>query len=165
MYLPDYICMIDDDHGFKEGMIASLVSAMRDYYGKQAPNGLRFGLFTGCNEHRNGPRCSIDKHLYPDANCKPGALGGTNGCFRCAPTQHWNNVLHGYDVDEYLISYYQSRSLSTNNYNRGFTTLIVDSGKSCFFVDNEGRGDSTKAQKRWDNDYTASDARAMFKKQ
>ena len=164
MYMPDYICMVDDDHGFKQGLISDTITAMQNYYGVTAPNGLLFGLFTGCNVHRNGGRDKIDHHLYPSANNPPGALGGTNGCFRCAPTQHWTNVLKGYDVDEYLISYYQSRSISTRNYNRGYTTMIVNGGDSCFFVENEGRGDSTKSKKRWDDRYTASDKRADFKR-
>lgn len=164
MYMADYICMIDDDHGFKEGLIPDMTVAMQNFYGVRAPNGLLFGLFTGCNHHRNGKRQSIHNHLYPDADNLPGTLGGTNGCFRCAPTQHWTNVLKGYDVDEYLISYYQSRSISTRNYNRGYTTMIVNGGDSCFFVENEGRGDSTKSKKRWDDRYTASDKRADFKR-
>jgi len=164
LYTPEFICMIDDDHGYKTGILLDLMVAMDRYYGEEAPNGLRFGLFTGCNVHRNGNRCKIDKHLYPDSNCPPGTLGGTNGCFRCAPTRHWNSVLKGYDVDEYLISYYQSRSISTRNYNRGYTTMIVNGGDSCFFVENEGRGDSTKSKKRWDDLYTASDKRADFKR-
>lgn len=164
MFMPDFICMIDDDHGFKPGMITKLIHSMDNYYGKTAPNNLKFGLFTGCNKHRNGPREKIDNHLYPSSNNNPGSLGGTNGCFRCAPTQHWNNVLNGYSIDEYLISYYQSGSMSINNYNRGFTTLIVDSGNSCFSIDNEGRGDSTKQDKRWDDLFTASDKRAKYRK-
>ena len=164
MYMPDYICMIDDDHGFAEGLIPDMISAMQNWYGKQAPNGLLFGLFTGCNVHRNGSRDKVGRHLCPGADNQPGSLGGTNGCFRCAPTHHWNNVLKGYDVDEYLISYYQSRSMSARNYNRGYTTMIVNGGDSCFFVENEGRGDSTKAKLRWDDKYTASDKRADFKR-
>jgi len=164
MYMPEFICMIDDDHGYQTGLILDMMVAMDRYYGEVAPNGLRFGLFTGCNVHRNGKRCKLDGHLYPDSDNQPGALGGTNGCFRCAPTRHWNNVLKGYEVDEYLISYYQSRSMSTRNYNRGYTTMIVNGGDGCFFVENEGRGDSTKEKLRWDDRYTASDKRADFKR-
>ena len=43
LYSPDYICMVEDDHGFKEGLIASMVNAIKKYYGKMSLNGLRYG--------------------------------------------------------------------------------------------------------------------------
>lgn len=163
LFLPDYICIIDDDHGFRPGMIRSLISTMDKYYGKIAPNGLKFGLFTGCNIHRVQKHHVLpDGHSYPDKNCKIGPLGGTNGCFRCAPTSHWNNVLKGYDLDEYLISYYQTKNISTRNYFRGFTTLVVDSGNKSFYIHSGGRGASNKGQRLWDDQYTASDERAKY---
>ena len=165
LFKPEYICMIDDDHGFKPGMIQHLLLAMKKYYGEKAPNGLRFGLFSGCGIHI-GNDCKMHKledgHLYPDENSSIGSLGGTNGCFRCAPTSHWTNVLEGYNTDEYLISYYQSRSISRKNYFNGFTSLIVKGGSFCNFIKNEGRGDSSRKGNRWDDQYTASDRRAKF---
>jgi len=166
LYVPDYICIMDDDHGFKSGFIAKLIDAMQKYYGKIAPNGLRFGLFTGCGEHRHGPRLNMkDGHTCPDPTCKPGALGGTNGCFRCAPTSHWNNVLNGYESDEYLISYYQTSSISRRNYHKGFTTLIVKNGSKMFCINYSGRGGSApKGKMLWDDKYTASDRRSKYRK-
>lgn len=164
IYLPDYICIIDDDHGFKPGIIKSLVNNIKKYYGKLSPNGLRYGLFTGCLKHRHGQCISLsDGNMYPDKNLAPGRLGGTNGCFRCAPTHHWENILKGYDSDEYLISVFQTSNINKRNYNKGFTVLIVDGGKKCFCVDHDGRGTSNSDEiKMWDDKYTASDKRANF---
>lgn len=98
MYVPDYICILEDDHGLREGFISEAIEAMKTYYGKTSPNNLRFGLFTGCGTHHYADRgLTEDRHGYPKAESKPGMLGGANSCCRCAPTSHWNNVLKGYD--------------------------------------------------------------------
>lgn len=164
LFSPDYICMIEDDHGYKPGLISAMVDAMKQYYGKPAPNGLRYGLFTGCGRH-NVPEREIleDGHAYPSADLKTGPLGGTNSCFRCAPTQHWQNVLKGYDTDEYLISVYQTVNLNYRNYNKGFTTLIVHNGDLTFDVTATGRGFTGTSELRlWDDNYTASDLRSKY---
>jgi glycosyltransferase involved in cell wall biosynthesis len=166
MFLPEYISVLDDDHGYKPGFIESATDAMRTYYGRVSPNGLRFGLFTGCGKHRPDKRLPLSgtKHTFPDERCKPGNLGGTNGCFRCAPTSHWNNVLQGWAVDEYLISLYQTNTVNRRNYNRGFTTLIIDDGTKGLHLNTTGRGTSNKSGLLWDNKFTASDRRAKYKK-
>src|ERR1039457_2720580 len=51
LYAPDFICMMEDDHGYKPGIIVEMINAMNKWYGKISPNGLRFGLFTGCGFH------------------------------------------------------------------------------------------------------------------
>ena len=163
LYAPDYICMIEDDHGFNEGLIRNLVDAMKRYYGQLSPNGLRYGLFTACEKHFHYPRHQVDNICsYPDDQSPPGALGGTNSCFRCAPTSHWNNVLKGYDTDEYLISTYQTKNLCYRNYHKGFTTCIVGNNLT-FEFEAIGRGTSASTSlKLWDENYTASDARSNF---
>jgi hypothetical protein len=164
LYAPDYICMIEDDHGFKPGLILSMIEAMREYYGQTAPNGLRYGLFTGCGKHHYAVRHVLaDGHAYPDVDSKIGSLGGANSCFRCAPTSHWNNVLKGYDTDEYLISTYQTKNLVARNYHKGFTTMIVCNGGKVFDVEAIGRGTSAAGKLRlWDEKYTASDSRSNY---
>ncbi len=165
LYAPDYICMIEDDHGFKEGLIPLIIDAMKKYYGKIAPNGLRFGLFSGCTKHlHKGNYVELeDGNIYPDATSPPIALGGANSCFRCAPTSHWVNILKGYDTDEYLISTYQTKNLNFRNYNKGFTTMFVQNGKYVFSINKNGRGaSSNNPLKLWDDRYTASDARSKF---
>lgn len=164
LFTPDYICMMEDDHGFKKGMISNMSQAMKKYYGKKAPNGLVFGLFTGCSSCRNGSVIKVDNNNFcPGAKEKVGTLGGTNSCCRCAPTSHWNNVLKGYDTDEYLISGFQTRNLNARNYNKGFTVCIVNNGEGMFFVNNVGRGVTDNGLKRWDDKYTANDSRAKYK--
>lgn len=164
MYAPDYICMIEDDHGFKEGMIASLVEAMKKYYGKVSPNGLKYGMFSACTEDTHAKIENInEKYSYPALDNKPFAMGGFNSCFRCAPTSHWNNILKGYDTDEYLISTYQTSNLRWRNYHKGFTVMFVDNGEKIFIVEAEGRGMTSKGKlKLWDETYTASDPRSQF---
>ena len=104
LYAPDYICMIEDDHGFNEGLIPEIVQAMKKYYGEKSPNGLRYGLFTACEKHHYAQKHKLDDGCsYPDIESDPGSLGGANSCFRCAPASHWTSVLKGYDTDEYLI--------------------------------------------------------------
>lgn len=165
MYIPDYICIIDDDHGYKPGLIKSMVDAIKKYYGKKCPNGFVYGLFTGCNVHRNGERILLpDGHAYPGLKNDQGALGGTNGCFRCSTTAHWNIVLKGYDIDQYPISIFQTDQLALRNYMAGFTTLIVDNGNKAISIEHKGRGTSKDGLKLWDNNYCASDYRAKFAK-
>lgn len=168
LYAPEYICMLEDDHGFKEGMIPELIAAMRKYYGTPSPNGLLYGLFSGCTEHVHAEDAyQIDEeHLTPTENNTPLAIGGTNSCFRCAPTSHWNNVLKGYDTDEYLISTFQTKNLALRNYNKGFTILSIKQGKYSFSIEAEGRGASDPAQegqKIWDDNYAASDPRSSYR--
>ena len=164
LYAPEYICMVEDDHGFKEGFILSMVRAIKKYYGKKSPNGLRYGLFTGCGEHHYASRHILEHgHAYPDIDSDPGSVGGANSCCRCAPTAHWNNVLKGYDTDEYLISTYQTNPLNYRNYHKGFTTLIVENGAKMFSTDRMGRGTSvTSSLRLWDEKYTASDPRSRY---
>lgn len=164
IYAPDYICMLEDDHGFKPGVIPAMIEAMKQYYGKLSPNGLRYGLFTGCGTHNLiNHQVMDDGNAYPNADNNPIILGKANSCFRCAPTSHWNNVLKGYDSDEYLISEYQTRNLNFRNYNKGFTVMVVQNGQLVFDVESSGRGFSGNMKdKLWDNEYTASDARSRF---
>lgn len=164
LYAPEYICMIEDDHGFKEGVIARLIEAIKKYYGQISPNGLRYGLFTACGKHHYAKKHPIDELcLYPDGEAQPGSLGGANSCFRCAPTSHWNNVLKGYDTDEYLISTYQTKHLNFRNYHKGFTTCILSNDMS-FDIEAIGRGTSEKSSLRlWDETYTASDMRSNYR--
>lgn len=164
IYCPDYICMIEDDHGFHDGLIKLLIEAMKNNYGKISPNGLRYGMFSGCTKHTHSNRIKINDLLsYSSADDDPFTIGGFNSCFRCAPTQHWNNVLKGYDTDEYLISEYQTKHLRWRNYHKGFTVLYVGDGKLVFDVDSIGRGLTGKNKlKLWDNDFCASDLRSKF---
>jgi hypothetical protein len=166
MYAPDFICMIEDDHGFRPGMIAELVTAMNTWYGKNSPNGLRFGLFSGCGLHHTMNRRMLPEgHSYPAENETPLRLGKANSCFRCAPTSHWNNVLKGYDTDEFLISTYQTANLNKRNYFKGFTVMYVNNGDLCFHIDSSGRGFTDNNDlKRWDEEYTASDSRSSYNK-
>jgi hypothetical protein len=166
LYSPDFICMVEDDHGFKEGMIQALIAAMRTYYGKVCPNGFRYGLFTGCGRHHVGDRHVLpDGNSYPDPSARKIRLGGVNSCFRCAPAHHWHNVLKGYDPDEYPVSNYQVAQLNFRNYNNGFTCMIVQDGTLAYHVERVGRGASSEdgGPRLWDNKYTASDPRAVFK--
>jgi hypothetical protein len=166
LYAPDFICILEDDHGYKHGLIPELIQAMRTWYGVVSPNGLRYGLFTGCGLHHTNNRVILPSgHSYPSASETPFQLGRANACFRCAPTSHWNNVLKGYDTDEYLISTFQTANLNRRNYFKGFTVMYVCNGTLCFHVDSNGRGMSDEnAMKRWDEVYTASDARSSYKK-
>lgn len=163
LYAPEYICMMEDDHGFKEGVISRLVQAMKIYYGQISPNGLRYGLFTACEKHYYYPMIPIDgTHFYPGKETPAVTIGGANSCFRCAPTSHWSNVLKGYDTDEYLISTYQTKHLNFRNYHKGFTTCML--GHDLVFeVESRGRGSSASSQlKLWDETYAASDERSRY---
>jgi hypothetical protein len=166
LFAPSYICMLEDDHGLRVGAISALLSAMREYYGKLSPNGLRFGLFSGClhcwRDHHKFSTLP-DGHVYPDLHNQTHALGGANSCFRCAPASHWQNVLQGYDQDEYMISNWQTRNINFRNYNRGFTSMYVNGGDISFSVDRIGQGyTQTPALRRWDEVYTASDPRSKY---
>ena len=164
LYAPDYICILEDDHGFKPGLIQMLISAMEMYYGKISPNGLRYGLFTGCGKHNTKKRHLLeDGNAYPDADNIPLRMGRANSCFRCAPTAHWNNILKGYDTDEYLISRFQTQNLNMRNYFKGFTTMVVQDGNLVFDVEIKGRGFSNDEKlKLWDEEYTASDPKSRY---
>jgi len=162
-YLPDYICLMEDDHGLRPGFIDAMVAAQKKYYGQEAPNGLRYGLFTGCQEHHQVTLHTLpDGNAYPDWDTPPLRLGGVNSCMRCAPTHHWLSVLKGYDLDEYPISRFQTGPSLMRNYHRGFTVMVVGNGQYVFEVQREGRG-VTAAKETvplWDDFYTRSDRRA-----
>src|SRR5665213_2313217 len=164
MFCPDYICMVEDDLGFRAGLIEALVKAMDTYYGVPSANGLRYGLFTGCGEHHAKQILLDDGNACPHPDSVQGNLGGANSCFRCAPASHWQNILKGYDTDEYLISTFQTKHLNYRNYHKGFTTMLVDNGKKAFHVSCVGRGVSSQtALKLWDEEYTASDKRSRYR--
>ncbi|MGC2656850.1 MAG: glycosyltransferase family A protein [Bryobacteraceae bacterium] len=165
-FIPEYVCMLEDDHGFRPGMIPKLVEAMQRYYGKPCPNGLRYGLFTGCRKcWSHVPFITTPEGFaYPDPNTPWWVLGGANSCMRCAPAGHWQAVLKGYDPDEYMISNYQTRHLNFRNYSNGFTTMVVEDGTLILTVDRVGRGYTQTAELRgWDEEYTASDHRSRFR--
>jgi len=158
--------MLEDDHGLREGAIDALIHAMTEYYGREAPNGLKFGLFSGClhcwrqlHKFTSLP----DGNVFPDVDNQNYALGGANSCFRCAPTSHWQNVLKGYDVDEYMISSWQTSQVNLRNYSNGFTTLYVANGDISFTVDRVGQGfTQSPGLRRWDPSFTASDPRSRY---
>ncbi len=167
LYAPDYICMLEDDHGYRPGFIENMIFAMDRYYGEVSPNGLRFGMFTGCTEHcipETGKL--LDGNRYPLEEAPVEWIGGTNSCCRCAPTQHWNNVLKGYDTDEYEISTYQTRTLKFRNYNKGFTCMYLKDGAFMFSDDtSSGRGTTDEStQKLWDRQFTRSDRRSVYRR-
>lgn len=163
MYAPDYICMLEDDHGYLPGFIPTMIDAMQTYYGKLSPNGFRYGLFTGCSKHYSCQRSILDNgNAYPDPSNEPMEIGRVNSCCRCAPASHWTNVLHGYDTDEYLISTYQTKQLNLRNYHKGFTSMLVQNGSFIVEVDNIGRGVTSPDVKMWDENYAASDQRSVF---
>lgn len=104
-----------------------------------------------------------DGTRYPVIDNSPFAISGTNSCFRCAPTNHWNNILKGYDTDEYLISNYQTATLRTRNYHKGYTTLFIDDKTLIFDLEATGRGTSAESKLRlWDREYCASDPRSNY---
>jgi len=164
MYAPDYICLLEDDHGLRPGVISKLVNAMQRYYGKEAPNGLRFGMFSACTVHTHAKFQALEGgDLCPTADSDPFSVGGANNCFRCAPTSHWNNVLKHYETDEYLLSEFQTAAPRWRNYHKGFTVLFVDGGKGTYEVENVGRGmTGNTAARLWDNRYCASDRRSRY---
>jgi len=166
LYAPEYICLLEDDHGYLPGVIPELVNTMKTYYGKIAPNGLRYGLFTCCSTHNKQINQLLpDGNSYIHGDAEPIQLGRANACFRCAPTAHWNNVLKGLDTDEYMLSIYQVRNLNMRNYSKGFTALNVKNGQLCNYIHSVGRGASDNdGLRRWDDLYTASDPRSRYKK-
>lgn len=167
LYAPEYICMLEDDHGFRPGLIEKMIQNMDTYYAQPSPNGLRYGLFSGCTKHLHASTLYDlgDGNACPTVEGDPLAMGGVNSCFRCAPTSHWNNVLKGYDTDEYLISTYQTKNLNYRNYNKGFTSFFLHNGEYVFDIDTQGRGftDPNPGNRLWDEQYTASDPRSTFR--
>jgi hypothetical protein len=165
LYAPDYIAIMEDDHGYNEGLIGEMVSAMKTYYGKPSPNGLRIGMFSACASHAKGKTELLPHttHRYAPTSRskKPFHPGATNSCFRCAPSQHWCQVVKGYDTDEYLISEYQTRNVNLRNYHKGFCSLLVGDGNYMFDIEAKGRGYTSPGElKLWDDEFTASDPRS-----
>ena len=170
IYAPTYICMIEDDHGYSSGLIPEMVDAMKKFYGKESPSGLRYGMFTAC------PFCWGESYLnalVPAEDCRhrvvdasrvdPMMAGGANSCFRCAPTLHWISVLRGYDVDEYPISPFQTAGINFRNYHKGFTAMVVRNGDLVLRQEREGRGFTTTSERRpFSLEYAARDPRSGF---
>lgn len=169
LYNPDYISVVEDDHGYKSGFIKNITLIMKKYYGKKSPNGLRWGLFSACGGSCGIPRMQLKKtsngHLYPGNNFEPTSLGGVTNCCICAPVSHWLSVLKGYDVDEYLISSFQVKNLRLRNYNKGYTFMIPYGGKYMFSLKRVGRGVTAgKGLRLWDRKRTKSDKLSRYKK-
>jgi hypothetical protein len=168
MFAPQHICMLEDDHGYETGAIDALRQAMIANYGRQSPNGLKYGLFSLCPNHW-GESFRVSCHedgqgnLYPAQHLPPMQLGGANSCCRCAPASHWQSVLKGYDVDEYPISFYQTRNLNFRNYNRGFTTLYVGGGKLVHALERPGNGEQLQ-NRAFDDNFTGSDQRSRVRR-
>ena len=154
IHAPTYVCIIEDDHGYSAGLIPEMVDAMKRFYGKESPNGLRYGMFSACpfcwgDEYLNALVPVEEVHRVVDASRVPPLMaGGTNSCFRCAPTSHWISVLRGYDVDEYPISTFQTAGLNLRNYHKGFTTMVVGNGNFVVRQEREGRGFTTAPTNR-----------------
>lgn len=171
LFCPEFICVLEDDHGLKPGFVGGMTRAMREHYGREAPNGLHFGLFSGCLNHcftmrraALGGAAAKRPHLYPLLDNNPFHVGGVNNCCRCAPTSHWNNVLKEYNSDEYYMSRYQTIGGNVRNYNKGFTWLLVESGALMFDIEHAGRGvTDANSLPVWDEEFCASDSRARFR--
>jgi hypothetical protein len=168
MFAPQYICMLEDDHGYAEGAIDKLRAAMRTHYGQPSPNGLKYGLFSLCPDHwgesfRQACQSDGEGNLYPGPTVSPMQMGGANSCCRCAPASHWMSVLKGYDVDEYPISFYQTRNLNFRNYHRGFTTLYVGGGELVYYDERPGNGEAL-VNVLFDDEYTLSDPRNRIRR-
>ncbi|MEQ9112574.1 MAG: hypothetical protein RIF37_13845 [Rhodospirillaceae bacterium] len=171
LYAPEYICMLEDDHGFTEGLVQIAIGAMKKYYGQTGPIGLRFGLFTACPFCWGQPYMqnlvrTDDGHLcVANLSLPLLQIGGANSCFRCAPTVHWVSVLKGYDTDEYPISTFQTAGLNYRNYQKGFTSLVLGSGDLVIRKHREGRGYTIEESKRpFDKAYSMRDPRSNYKK-
>lgn len=170
IHAPTYVCMIEDDHGYSPGLIPEMVDAMKRFYGKISPSGLRYGMFTACPfcwgaEYLNAlVPVEGGAHRVVDATrVAPMMAGGTNSCFRCAPISHWISVLRGYDVDEYPISTFQTAGINFRNYHKGFTTMVVRNGDLVLRQEREGRGFTTTLERRpFNQEYAARDPRSGF---
>ncbi|NCD40626.1 MAG: hypothetical protein EOL88_00890 [Bacteroidia bacterium] len=162
LYAPEYVCMLEDDHAFSVGGIDILKDVMSKYYGKVSTNGLMYGLFTGCSNHFTPFRMKVEDDLFcPSLDNEPMKVGKANSCFRCAPTNHWNNVLKGYDTDEYLISTFQTSNLNLRNYHKGYTSMLIINDVFYSIDNTTGRGTSDIEKKRlWDDKFCRSDKRS-----
>jgi glycosyltransferase involved in cell wall biosynthesis len=165
-YNPSIVGFIEDDHIAKDGFLSAMQESIVSLYGKVSDSGLRVGLFSGCSKCNGGDRTYLneDNDFTRSADQPVSLLGGLNACCRFAPMTHWLNVLGQWDVDEYLISEFQTRGVGTRNYNRGFCSAIIGDGKFLREIYQDGRGTSDSSSLRlWDNAYTASDNRSAFK--
>jgi len=169
-YAPRNILMLEEDHQFKDtNVLYDLVGMLDLYYGMQVGNGLRVGMVSGCMTCTVATMVPLNASEAADQSGRelyvphgiPAVIGGSNSCFRAAPTSHWVSVLKGYDHDEYPVSRYQTRGLKFRNYHSGFTTLYFD---GCQTVGNVGRGEGdSNSIKLWDEGYCASDPRSNFR--
>ena len=156
LFAPEYIASIEDDHGYNAGFIPAIIKNMVEHYGEEAPNGMRYGMFSGCRvcweDYANYGRDAND-NLYPRRDPKNRQQhfthwGGVNACCYCAPLRHWQTVLGRFDPDEYPISYFQPGAMNIRNYQNGFTGMTIAGGELMFCVDRKGRGHSVQEEER-----------------
>ena len=165
-YNPSIVGFVEDDHFANDGFLVAMLEAIDSLYGTVTESGLRVGLFSGCSVCNGGDRTYLNgnKDFVRSAGQSISLLGGVNACCRFAPTNHWLNVLGHWDVDEYLISEFQTRGIGMRNYNHGFCSVVIQDGKLMREIYQDGRGTSDSSSLRmWDNSYTASDERSAFK--
>lgn len=163
---PAIVGFVEDDHVAHDGFLAAMQEAISTLYGGRTLSGLRAGLFSGCSVCNGGDRTYLNenKDFVRSAEQSISLLGGVNACCRFAPTSHWQNVLGPWDVDEYLISEFQTRGVGMRNYNHGYCSVIIGDGKLMRELYQDGRGTSDSSALRfWDSSYTASDHRSEYK--
>ncbi len=163
---PAIVGFVEDDHVAHDGFLAAMQEAIGSLYGNVTESGLRAGLFSGCSACNGGDRTYLNenKDFVRSADQSASLLGGVNACCRFAPTNHWQNVLGPWDVDEYLISEFQTRGVGLRNYNRGYCSVIIRDGKLMRELYQDGRGTSdSSALRLWDSNYAASDHRSQYK--
>lgn len=169
LYAPDYILLMEDDHGLNKGSLEAMVNASNKYYGKRSDNGLLFGSFTVCNICTNAIFSYLDTDdkgnilEYPHPSSDQVAMGSVNSCCMFMPTSHWLNVCGKFDTDEYPTSTYSVIGVRWRHYFKGFTIVFVGGGKLGFMITRVGRGESDDEPRLWDNNFCASDFRSRYR--
>lgn len=142
-----YLTLIEDDHYIYFDSLKQLEPIMDKYWGKEINKSLKIGMFTSCFQHTNAELTKIDNNLYiPNLYDSPDHIGGVNSCFRSAPIYHFLNIVGGYALDEYPISYYQTASQNIKNYNNGYTVMFYDTQKIINHKDSDIKENSFGAQ-------------------
>ena len=155
-----YLTLVEDDHYVYLDCLKQLEVIMDKYWGKKINDSLKIGMFTTCMQHTNAQLTEIETNLYiPNLFESPNHMGGLNSCFRSAPIYQFLNIVGGYDLDEYPISYYQTASQNIKNYNNGYTVMFYDIKKTVSHENSDIKENSLGAQTvgdRFDPNYTKS---------
>jgi hypothetical protein len=141
-YVPQNVCMIEDDFSYDEDWYPTLVRKTEECYGVISPLDLAYGMFSASQHHIPDERKKFDKE-----NKLIAYYFGAVAYQRFMPLSHYLSVLRNWDADVLGISYAQTGLQTFRNTMRGFCGGITPEPLS-WPIDQDSTGSTWSKGKR-----------------